>query len=201
MTGNTDTNFVRLCGTLAAPPAFSHTSRGESFYRLPLEVRRLSGAADTLPVLLRRRQLESLAPEDAGKLCVEGEVRTFNNRRGEGARLVITVFAREIGFCGEDDGNLVRLAGTLCRAPSLRRTPMGREICDLLVAVNRRYGRADYLPCICWGRTAREAARLGVGARVSLEGRFQSRNYLKIVEDAAVEKTAYEISASTLEAE
>ncbi|MBQ6465495.1 MAG: single-stranded DNA-binding protein [Oscillospiraceae bacterium] len=200
MTGNIDINLVRLCGTLAAKPVFSHESRGQAFYRLPLEVRRLSGAADTLPVLLRRELLEALGAEGE-KLCVTGELRTFNNHRGEGARLVITVFARELSFCGGEDEDAVQLSGTLCKPPVLRRTPLGREICDLLLAVNRRYGRSDYLPCICWGRTAREAAALGVGARVRLEGRFQSRGYIKLVDGAPVEKTAYEVSASTVEAE
>ena len=199
MAVNKDTNFVQLCGTLAAKPLFSHESRGLAFYRLPLEVRRLSGVSDVLPVLLRRAQLEALAPEGAEKLAVTGELRTFNNHGGEGARLVITVFARELAFSGEEDDNLVQLAGTLCRAPVLRRTPMGREICDLLLAVNRRCGRADYLPCICWGSTARSCAALGVGARVRLEGRFQSRGYIKLVDGEPVEKTAYEVSASTVE--
>ena len=193
-------NLVRLCGTLASPPTFSHENRGQAFYLLPLAVDRLSGTTDTLPVLLRREQLERLAVEGAEKLCAEGEMRTYNNHRGEGARLVITVFAREIGFCYHADSNEVLLAGTLCREPVLRRTPMGREICDLLLAVNRRYGRSDYLPCICWGRTARQCAQLGVGARVRLEGRFQSRRYVKLIDGAPVEKTAYEISASTVEA-
>ena len=200
MTGNIDINLVRLCGTLAAKPVFSHESRGQAFYRLPLEVRRLSGAADTLPVLLRRELLEALGAEGE-KLCVTGELRPVNNHRGEGARLVITVFARELSFCGGEDEDAVQLSGTLCKPPVLRRTPLGREICDLLLAVNRRYGRSDYLPCICWGRTAREAAALGVGARVRLEGRFQSRGYIKLVDGAPVEKTAYEVSASTVEAE
>ena len=197
---SSENNLVRLCGTLAAPPERSHESRGQIFYRLPLAVRRLSGATDTLPVLLRREQLERLPVGGEEKLCVTGELRTFNNHSGEGARLVISVFAREIGFCGGEDENEVLLAGTLCREGVLRRTPMGREICDLLLAVNRRCGRSDYLPCICWGRTARETARLSVGAKLRLAGRFQSRGYIKLIDGAPVEKTAYEVSVSTAEA-
>ena len=195
---HTDNNFVRLCGTMAARPVFSHESRGQAFYRFPLAVRRLSGAADVLPILLPRRQLELLEPGGEEKLLVEGELRSCNNRSGAGARRVITVFPREIGFCAQEDDNCVLLEGTLCRAPALRRTPLGREVCDLLLAVNRRCGRSDYLPCICWGRTARETAALGVGARVRLEGRFQSRAYRKLVEGEPTERTAYEISAATV---
>ena len=128
-----------------------------------------------------------------------GEVRSFNSRRGTGARLVITVLARELSVCEEEDDNRVFLTGTLCKAPVLRSTPMGREICDLMLAVNRRYGRSDYLPCICWGLSAREAARWEVGARVELEGRLQSRRYIKMTESGPVEKTAFEISALRLQ--
>lgn len=196
---DTENNYVRLCGALAAPPVFSHENRGQAYYRLPLAVQRLSGVTDTPPVLLRRQQLEALSPAGEEKLCVTGELRSFNNHSGEGARLVLTVFARELALCTESDSNLARLTGTLCREPTLRRTPMGREVCDLLLAVNRRYGRSDYLPCICWGRTARETAALGVGTRLHLEGRFQSRGYIKLIDGAPQERTAYEVSAATVE--
>ncbi len=196
-----ETNRIRLCGTLAAPPVFSHESRGQAFYRFPLEVRRLSGACDTLPVLVRRRKLAETPVTESGKLLVEGELRTFNNRRGEGPRLVITVFAREISLCDEPDSDEVFLYGTLCREPTLRRTPLGREVCDLLLAVNRRCGRSDYLPCICWGSTARETAARRVGDRLRLTGRFQSRPYIKLIDGKPVEKIAYEVSAALVEAE
>ena len=133
-------NRAELCGIMAAKPEYSHSSRGERFYSFPLETRRLSGAADTINVILREEQL-LLEPEDAEKICVAGELRSFNNRRGEGAKLVITVFARELGFCSCQDSNLVELTGSLCKQPNLRTTPMGRDICDLMLAVNRRYGR------------------------------------------------------------
>ena len=188
-------NQVRLVGVPAGRPAYSHSSRGIDFFSFPLCVQRLSGNSDTLNILLRREQLETLEVADQGKLCVVGEVRSFNSRRSTGARLVITVLARELGFCNEEDDNRVFLTGTLCKAPVLRSTPMGREICDLMLAVNRRYGRSDYLPCICWGLSAREAARWEVGTRLELEGRLQSRNYIKMTETGPVEKTAFEISA------
>lgn len=192
-------NIVRLVGTAAGRPALSHERRGETFYRLPLTVRRLSGAEDEIPLLLRRRQLEALELQEADKLCVNGELRSFNNRSGEGAKLVITVFARTLQFCEDEDDNSVLLRGALCRPPTLRRTPMGRDICDLMLAVNRPYGRSDYLPCICWGPQAREAAVWEVGARVQLAGRIQSRPYIKMTADGPLEKVAYEVSAAEIE--
>lgn len=194
-----ENNFVRLVGTAAGRPSLSHERRGEAFYRLPLCVRRLSGTEDEIPLLLRRRQLEALELREADKLCVTGELRSFNNRSGEGARLVITVFVRALSFCGGEDENLVRLRGALCRPPKLRRTPMGRDICDLMLAVNRPYGRSDYLPCICWGQPAREISLCPTGTVLRLEGRFQSRPYLKLTGDGLLEKVAYEVSAAEIE--
>ena len=191
-------NIVRLVGSAAGRPTLSHESRGEAFYRLPLIVRRLSGAEDEIPLLLRRGQLESLELQEADKLCVSGELRSFNNRSGEGARLVITVFVRALQFCEEEDENSVLLRGALCRPPTLRRTPMGRDICDLMLAVNRPYGRSDYLPCIAWGQVAATVAGLGVGDRLALEGRVQSRRYTKMLEGGSVERTAYEVSIMEL---
>lgn len=189
-------NYARLCGVMAGRPVYSHSSRAQEFYTFPLEVRRLSGNSDLLNIIVRPEQLDSAGIDGGGKICVTGQLRTFNNRRGSGARLVITVFARELCLCGEDDCNLVRLTGTLCKAPNLRCTPMGRDICDLMLAVNRRYGRSDYLPCICWGLKAREAAAWSVGTQLELEGRIQSRRYIKVSEDGAVEKTAFEVSVT-----
>ena len=189
-------NYAALCGTMAAPPELSHVSRGERFYRFPLRVERLSGTADCVNVVARER----LLPAAGERLTVEGEVRSFNNKSGVGARLVIVLFARAIRADGAGhDENLVRLTGTLCKSPILRVTPRGREICDLMVAVNRRYGRSDYLPCIVWGERAACAAGWSVGDVISLEGRFQSRNYRKQTEDGIEMRTAFEISASEIE--
>lgn len=198
---NSENNYTRLVGVMAGSPVFSHSSRGQDFFCFPMEVRRLSGNTDTVNVVLRREQLAELEVRDAEKLCVVGQLRTFNNRRGEGARLIITVFARELSFVDEEDANLVRLTGTLCKEPNLRTTPMGRDICDLMVAVNRRYGRSDYLPCICWGLRAREAALWPVGTVVFLEGRIQSRGYIKATEEGPVEKVAFEVSVTEIEAQ
>ena len=192
-------NIVRLVGTAAGRPCLSHESRGEAFYRLPLTVRRLSGAEDELPLLLRRGLLEKLELREADKLCVSGELRSFNNRSGEGARLVISVFARALQFCEGEDENSVLLRGALCRPPTLRRTPMGRDICDLMLAVNRPYGRSDYLPCICWGPLAREISLCPTGTALQLAGRFQSRPYIKMTAEGPVEKVAYEVSAAEID--
>ena len=130
-----------------------------------------------------------------------GELRSFNNRSGEGSRLVITVFAREIGPPEENVWeNQVELLGTLCKPPNRRTTPMGREICDLMIAVNRHYGRSDYLPCIAWGQNARLAAGWAVGTRVRVLGRIQSREYIKNINGEPVTRTAFEVSAGEIAA-
>ena len=193
------TNYAKLCGVMAAKPVYSHSSRGQQFYTFPLEVLRLSGNCDTLNIIARPEQLAAVEAAERERICVIGQLRTFNNRHGEGAKLVITVFAREIYLTDEDDCNLVQLTGTLCKAPNLRCTPMGRDICDLMLAVNRKYGRSDYLPCICWGVKAREAEAWGVGTQLRLEGRIQSRRYIKLSDEGAVEKTAFEVSVTDAE--
>ncbi len=189
-------NYVLLRGTPCGEAVWSHAARAQDFYTLPLEVRRLSGASDTLNVTLRAAALSALR---AGRIEVEGELRSFNSRRGEWPRLVITVFARTLRAADcEEDENLVELCGTLCKEPKLRRTPMGRDICDMLLAVNRSYARSDYLPCICWGQTARACAAWEVGTRLALRGRVQSRRYLKLTDAGTVERTAFEVSAAEL---
>ena len=198
MDENISRNTARLCGVIAAAPTFSHSGRGESFYTFPLEAARLSGATDKINIIVRDELMENVELREAEKICVIGELRSFNNKSGEGAKLVITVFAKELYLCDDDDLNEVRLIGTLCKKPNLRMTPMGRDICDLMLAVNRRYGRSDYLPCITWGLKAREAAEGGTGTMVTLEGRIQSRNYIKIVGGDPVEKTAFEVSVTDI---
>lgn len=191
-------NCVELCGTAAEAPVLSHENHGERFYRFALRVERLSGQAD-LPVVLAGGRLLSLCPVERGTpLRVTGQLRSFNNKSGVGSRLVITVFARTLA-CGDDvPCNCIRLSGALCKQPVLRRTPLGRSICDMVLAVNRRYGRADYLPCIAWGQTAAQVAALGVGERLALEGRVQSRTYLKQLPGGAEERTAFEVSVMRL---
>lgn len=194
-----DNNYTRLCGSMCGSPVYSHASRAQQFYTFPLEVERLSGNRDIINIVVRQEQLAELAVESHGKLWIEGQLRTFNNRHGQGAKLVITVLAKELRFCDEEDDNFVQLSGTLCKAPNLRTTPMGRDICDLMLAVNRHYGRSDYLPCICWGLKAREAALWTVGTHLQLQGRIQSRNYIKLTDEGPVEKTAFEVSVTEIE--
>ena len=194
-----ENNMLQLVGTLAGRPAFSHGSRGLDFWGFPLSVRRLSGTEDLINVIARRELLETLELTEGRKLCLSGELRSFNNRHGDGARLVITAFARQLSLCGGEDENRLLLRGTLCKPPKLRQTPLGRDICDLMLAVNRPYGRSDYLPCICWGGLARQAAHWEVGERLRLEGRVQSRRYIKLTDAGPAERTAYEVSVLTAE--
>lgn len=193
-------NRARLVGQAMGEPEYSHTNHGEDFFRLPLRSHRLSGAADQVNVLLSRTQLGAQSVHAGDRLAVEGEVRSFNNRTGVGSRLVITLFARQVTPAGQEaDDNRLTLAGVLCKTPNYRQTPLGREICDLMLAVNRRYGRADYLPCIAWGALAQRSARLGVGDGIRLEGRLQSRAYTKVTEAGQVRRVAFEVSIMTME--
>ena len=187
-------NLVDLCGVLGGRPAHSHVSRDETYSLFPLEILRLSGISDTINVMARRTLLDQITLDPCAKVTVQGELRSFNNKTGMGSRLVITVFARDILLSEDADLNRVTLRGALCKPPNLRRTPMGREICDLLIATSRRYGRSDYLPCISWGQNAVEAAAWPVGATVELEGRVQSRTYIKQENGVSSPKTAFEVS-------
>lgn len=186
-------NRARLCGTVMTDPAVSHANHGEEFCRFFLSVQRLSGQADLLPVVVSRRTLTENPVQVGDTVTVQGQLRSFNNKSGVGARLVIDLFARSVTAGGEYC-NHIELSGTVCKAPTLRRTPLGREICDVILAVNRRYGRADYLPCISWGTIARETAALTVGSPMALVGRLQSRTYSKALESGCEERIAYEVS-------
>ena len=192
------TNSVELCGSAQDAPAFSHESRGIRFFSFPLDARRLSGAVDSINIIARESLLREAAVAPGQRLQVLGELRSFNNKSGRGARLVITVFARELHTWEGGDENLVRLTGTVCKEPVLRRTPLGREICDLILAVPRRYKRSDYIPVIAWGQQAREAALCAVGQRLALRGRIQSRHYTKIIDGLSFERTAFELSAGEI---
>ena len=192
-------NYVELWGTVGAAPSFSHENHGESFYRFPLRVERLSGQSDLPLILAPSALLEGIDIAEGTPLRVTGQLRSFNNRSGHGSRLVISTFAQSLEPCDGGHFNRILLSGVLCKQPTLRRTPLGRSICDMILAVNRRYGRADYLPCILWGRTAQEAAELPVGTQLALTGRLQSREYIKMLGTTAERRTAYEISAISAE--
>lgn len=191
-------NHAVLRGTAAAEPVFSHTNHGVDFFVFPLSVPRLSGTEDRLNVVVPQPLLTECPSTPGRRLEVTGEVRTFNNRTGPGSRLVITLLARALSDTEEPPCNQLTLSGVLCKPPVLRRTPLGREICDLMLAVNRRYGRADYLPCIAWGALAQRCGGLSVGDCVELEGRLQSRLYQKVVGGVTQERTAFEVSVTTL---
>ena len=191
-------NMVVLCGVAQSEATFSHENHGERFYRFPLSVRRLSGQQDCLWVLATMPQLKAMEPLRCRRVKVEGQLRSFNNKSGLGSRLVISVLARSLVPSQEEDRNVIRLSGVICKPPVLRRTPLGRCICDIMLAVNRRYGRTDYLPCIAWGQVALEAGARTVGCRLGLEGRVQSREYTKVLEDRTEVRTAFEVSIMQL---
>ncbi len=192
-------NQALLLGRAAGEAQPSHANHGVTYFVFPLEVERLSGAADTLNVVCSEELLAACPVIPGQSYRAIGEVRSFNNRSGVGSRLVITFFAKTLEPGEDGFDNHLELTGVLCKAPNLRRTPLGREICDLLLAVNRRYGRADYLPCITWGALARFCGELEVGDAVRLTGRLQSRIYRKALGDREEERVAYEISVIELE--
>ena len=190
-------NHIELTGCLASAPQFSHGNHGRRFFSFYLEVARLSGTVDRLPVLAPEPLLQSAEASEGASLRVEGQIRSFNSRTPTGRRLIISVLAETLRVCDAPHDNEVTLTGVICKEPVYRRTPLGREICDVMLAVNRPYHRADYLPCILWGRTAQECSALPIGAMLSLTGRLQSRPYIKLVGGEPEQRTAYEISAIT----
>ena len=187
-------NRVHLCGQVDDVPTLSHVNHGCAFYRFPLAVLRLSGQADKLQIIVPQTQLEAVPVTVGATVTVLGQLRSFNNKSGQGSRLVISVFAQQLLAGGEAPFNQIQLSGVLCKQPVLRRTPLGREICDIILAVNRRYGRADYLPCIAWGAVAAQTAEMHTGQRLTVEGRVQSRTYTKNEGGTSTERTAYEVS-------
>lgn len=189
-------NEAELAGMVTETPVFSHENHGNRFYRFCLRVPRLSGQADILPVLIPERLLTLAVPEK--KIHVRGQFRSYNNKSGQGSRLVLALFAQSAEECGEESKNEIRLRGTLCKPPVFRHTPLGRSICDMMLAVPRKYGRADYLPVIAWGQVAAAVSEKTVGDSLALEGRMQSRNYNKSTESGTQVRTAYEISVMHL---
>lgn len=192
-------NQITLRGQLLALPHFSHENHGKKFYRFTLEVPRLSGTVDLLPVVAEEMILNTLDLSGGEMLTVTGQIRTHNLRTDGVRHLLIFVFALDI-LCEDGEPiNDVVVAGPLCKEPIYRRTPLGREICDVMLAVPRGYKRADYLPCILWGRTAVEASNCRTSDIIRICGRLQSRIYTKLTAEGPQERTAYEISALTAE--
>ena len=199
-----DNNQVTIVGTVDSEFTYSHEVFGEGFYMLEVVVSRLSHMEDRIPLMVSER-LVDVKESCMGKIVeVHGQFRSYNKHEEGRNRLILSVFVREFSFVGEE-GTLTRpnsiyLDGYICKPPVYRMTPLGREIADLMMAVNRPYGKSDYLPCICWGRNARFAGKFEVGTHIHLWGRIQSRTYQKRLEDDVVEKrTAYEISVNKIE--
>lgn len=189
------TNSITVRGSLQSLPQFSHENHGRQFYRFILEVPRLSGAVDLLPVIAEYSLLSELDPTAGDMLTVTGQIRSHNLRTEHNRRLLIFIFASCVAAeCGEPINEVV-VEGPLCREPTYRRTPLGREICDVMLAVPRAFHRADYLPCILWGRTALEISQCHTRDQIRICGRLQSRVYTKLTEEGPEERTAYEISA------
>lgn len=193
------TNAITLRGTLCGLPELSHENHGKKFYRFCLEVPRLSGAIDVLPVIAEEDILNRFDLSAGEMLTVTGQVRSHNQRSDGIRHLLIFVFASSVVAEDGDPINDVIIEGPLCREPTYRLTPLGREICDAMLAVPRAFHRADYLPCILWGRIAQMVSECHTRDIISIQGRLQSRIYTKMTEDGPQERTAYEISALTAE--
>lgn len=199
-----ENNQVTVTGEIISDFQYSHQVYGEGFYMVEVSVNRLSNYADTIPVMISERLIDTQQSYIGQMIRVDGQFRSYNRHEEKRNRLVLSVFAREIEFVSEipegERSNQIFLDGYICKPPIYRKTPLGREIADLLIAVNRSYGKSDYIPCICWGRNARFASAFEVGGHVQIYGRIQSREYVKkLSEDEAERRIAYEISVSKVE--
>jgi len=208
ITNYTENNYLVLIGKIISEKTFSHEIYGESFYLFNLEVPRLSGNEDIIPITISERLISNFDLVIGTKVVVEGQFRSYNSYEKEKNRLVLTVFAKDIMEYNEEKqeeakeqtSNEVTLNGYICKKPIYRQTPFGREIADLLLAVNRAYNKSDYIPCIAWGRNARFCENMEIGTEVKIVGRVQSRIYEKKFEDGTVEqRVAYEVSIGSLE--
>ena len=199
-----ENNQVVIMGEIVGEFAFSHEIYGEGFYMVDVLVTRLSESADIIPLMVSERLLDVTKDYRGTKIMVTGQFRSYNRHEERKNKLVLSVFAREVEFIEEigesSKTNQIFLDGYICKEPIYRKTPLGREIADLLLAVNRPYGKSDYIPCICWGRNARFASGFEVGTRCAIWGRIQSREYVKKISETEAEKiVAYEVSVSKLE--
>ena len=199
-----ENNQVTIMGQVASEFEFSHEVFGEGFYIVEVLVKRLSNSCDRIPLMVSERLIDVTQEYTGEFIMASGQFRSYNRHEEQKNRLVLSVFVREISFMEEEpDGsktNSILLDGYICKEPIYRKTPLGREIADLLLAVNRPYGKSDYIPCICWGRNARYASGFEVGEHVQVLGRIQSREYVKKLSETETEKrVAYEVSVSKLE--
>lgn len=198
-----ENNQVNLVGEIVSDFTFSHEVYGEKFYMTEVAIARLSQFVDYIPVMISERLIDIKADFRGTVIFVSGQLRSFNRHEEKGNRLILSVFAREIEVLEEvyddDSRNAIFLDGYICKEPIYRKTPLGREIADVLVAVNRTYGKSDYIPCVCWGRNARFASTFEVGTHVQIFGRIQSREYIKKISDTETEqRVAYEVSVSKM---
>ena len=191
-------NNVLIKGKIVKLPAYSHSVMGEGFFEMYVEVKRLSDETDVLPVTISERLIEGFKLGD--EIGISGQFRSYNKLEGEKSKLMLTIFVKELIDANEIPAvNQINMVGYICKEPIYRTTPFGREICDVLLAVNRAYNKSDYLPCIAWGRNARFVKDLGVGEKLEVQGRIQSRKYQKRVDDNGTEtRIAYEISLSSV---
>ena len=199
-----ENNQVSIMGKIISGFTFSHEVFGEGFYMMDVSVQRLSDSADVVPVMVSERLIDVTQDCEGEYIQIYGQFRSYNRHEEKKNRLVLSVFAREVNFVEEEGdkvkSNQIFLDGYICKMPVYRRTPLGREMSDLLLAVNRPYGKSDYIPCICWGRNARFTAGFEVGGHVQVWGRIQSREYVKKLDEETTEKRiAYEVSVSKLE--
>ena len=199
-----ENNQVSIMGKVASGFTFSHQVYGEGFYLVDVLVKRLSDSEDRIPLMVSERLVDVTQDYEGEYIMVQGQFRSYNRHEEKKNRLVLSVFVRELSFVEEADDsiktNQIFLDGYICKPPVYRKTPLGREIADLLLAVNRPYGKSDYIPCICWGRNARYASAFEVGGHVLIWGRIQSREYIKKLGENETEKrVAYEVSVSKLE--
>lgn len=197
-----ENNTVTIVGTVKSKPEFSHEMYGEGFYNVHLEVPRLSDISDTLPITVSERLMTGVGLEIGSKLVVLGQLRSYNKLMDGSNKLILTIFARDLKQDDDEikNPNQIFLDGFICKKPIYRTTPFGREITDMLIAVNRPYNKSDYIPSIAWGRNARYSENLAVGDRIKVWGRIQSREYQKkLSEDDVITRTAYEVSISKME--
>lgn len=192
-------NRVFLSGTVHSQPVFSHELYGEGFYEFVLEVPRLSEQKDFVPVTISERLMGDVKLALGERIAFYGQFRSFNKLVGDKSKLMLTVFVRDFSTDDSTNPNVAELTGYVCKPPMYRTTPFNREICDLLLAVNRAYDKSDYIPCIAWGRNARFVREIPIGRKISVSGRIQSREYNKKLESGAVEvRTAYELSINKI---
>ena len=199
MTANLQNNSVTICGMVTNEPIYSHEIYGEKFYEVTLAVKRLSGMDDYLPISVSEHLLSD-AFKEGQMVTVVGQFRSYNKTVGDKSKLMLTVFVRDVlPYDDTINPNTLELTGYICKPPIYRTTPFNREICDVLLAVNRQYNKSDYIPCIVWGRNARFAGSLAVGEHINVIGRVQSRNYQKkLPDESVVTRTAYEVSVSKI---